>query len=376
MVRRTPKIAIVHDWLTNMGGAEDVVLALTKAFPGAPIYTSTYIPEKMPKFARLDVRTTYLQNLPTQIKKLHKFFPMLRVKAFRKLDLSEFDIIISSSSAESKQVRKTRDDQVHICYCHTPIRYYWSHYDEYKKNPGFGKFNWLVRMAMPLFVPPLKKADYDAAQDVDVFIANSEEVRKRIKRYYGQDATVVHPPVDIDRFDPARTRDDYYVALGRQVPYKRVDLAVAAASRLDIPLKVYGNGSEHEKLVAMASPKVQFFTDRFGDASDLAVEEALNHARGFIFPAEEDFGIVPVQALAAGAPVIAYGKGGVLDIIQDGESGILFKKQTVDNVVDAIQEAKRHTFLPATLRRKARRFDKGLFITKMRKIITDNYREV
>ncbi|MGK2896400.1 MAG: glycosyltransferase [Candidatus Saccharimonadales bacterium] len=376
MVRRTPKIAIVHDWLTNMGGAEDVVLALTKAFPGAPIYTSTYIPEKMPKFARLDVRTTYLQNLPTQIKKLHKFFPMLRVKAFRKLDLSEFDIIISSSSAESKQVRKTRDDQVHICYCHTPIRYYWSHYDEYKKNPGFGKFNWLVRMAMPLFVPPLKKADYDAAQDVDVFIANSEEVRKRIKRYYGQDATVVYPPVDIDRFDPARTRDDYYVALGRQVPYKRVDLAVAAASRLDIPLKVYGNGSEHEKLVAMASPKVQFFTDRFGDASDLAVEEALNHARGFIFPAEEDFGIVPVQALAAGAPVIAYGKGGVLDIIQDGESGILFKKQTVDNVVDAIQEAKRHTFLPATLRRKARRFDKGLFITKMRKIITDNYREV
>lgn len=273
-------------------------------------------------------------------------------------------------------MRKTRDDQVHICYCHTPIRYYWSHYDEYKKNPGFGKFNWLVRMAMPLFVPPLKKADYDAAQDVDVFIANSEEVRKRIKRYYGQDATVVYPPVDIDRFDPARTRDDYYVALGRQVPYKRVDLAVAAASRLDIPLKVYGNGSEHEKLVAMASPKVQFFTDRFGDASDLAVEEALNHARGFIFPAEEDFGIVPVQALAAGAPVIAYGKGGVLDIIQDGESGILFKKQTVDNVVDAIQEAKRHTFLPATLRRKARRFDKGLFITKMRKIITDNYREV
>ncbi|MDX2776424.1 glycosyltransferase [Streptomyces caniscabiei] len=372
MTNNPPKIAIVHDWLTNMGGAENVVLALHEAFPAAPIYTSTFTSETMPAFKNLDIRTTWLQNLPDPLRKLHKFFPMLRVKAFQDLDLSEFDIIISSSSAESKQVRKTRPDQVHICYCHTPIRYYWSHYDEYKKDPGFGRLNWLVRIAMPFIVPPLKKADYQAAQKVDVFIANSSEVQKRIKKYYGKSSTVIHPPVDVDRFTPTRERGDYYVALGRQVPYKRIDLAVAAATQLDVPLRVYGNGSEHQRLVDMAGPTVQFFTDRFGDASDTAVTKALNSAKGYIFPADEDFGIVQVEALAAGAPVIGYGKGGTLDIVQDGESGILFHEQTVEAVAAAIAEAERTTFLPATLRRKARRFDKGLFITKIRKVVSNH----
>lgn len=366
------KIAIVTDWLTNMGGAEKVVLAAHEAFPNAPIYTSVYSPEAMPEFKNIDVRTTWLQNLPKPLRKLHKFFPMLRVKAFRDLDLSQFDIILSFSSAESKQVKKTRLDQVHICYCHTPIRYYWSHYDEYRQDPGFGKLNWLVRLTMPLLVPPLKKADYKAAQDVDVFIANSSEVQKRIKKYYGRASTVIHPSVDIDRFEPARVRGDYYVALGRQVPYKKIDLAVAAATQLGIKLHVYGNGSQHQQLVDMAGPTVQFFTDRFGDASDSAVAEALNAARGYIFPAEEDFGIVQVEALAAGAPVIAYSKGGTLDIVQDGESGVLFDRQTVDSVVQAIKKADQTKFLPATLRRKARRFDKSLFITKIRKIVADN----
>lgn len=369
-----PKIAIVHDWLTTMGGAENVVLALHEAFPDAPIYTSVYTPETMPAFKGLDVRTTSLQNLPKPLRKLHKFFPMMRVKAFRELDLSEFNIIISSSSAESKQVIKTRKDQVHICYCHTPIRYYWSHYAEYKKDPGFGGLNWLIRLAMPLMVPRLKKADYKAAQEVDVFIANSETVRDRIKRYYKKSATVIHPPVDVERFTPSRTRDDYYVALGRQVPYKRIDLAVAAATKLGIKLKVFGGGSEHQKLVAQAGPTIEFFTDRFGDNSNEAVDRALNSAKGFIFPTEEDFGIVQVEALAAGAPVIAYSKGGALDIVQDGESGVLFDHQTVDDVAKAIERAETMTFLPGTLRRKARRFDKSLFITKIRKVVSDTTR--
>jgi glycosyltransferase involved in cell wall biosynthesis len=367
-----PKIAIVADWLTNMGGAERVVFALHEAFPDAPIYTSTFSPEAMPAFKDLDIRTTYLQNLPGPLRKLHKFFPMLRVRAFQKLDLSEFDIIISSSSAEAKQVQKTRKGQVHICYCHTPIRYYWSHYNEYKKDPGFGALNWVVKLAMPFFVPPLKKLDYEAAQKVDIFIANSTEVQDRIKKYYGRQSTVVYPPVDVNRFEPARERDDYYVALGRQVPYKKIDLAVAAATKLNIPLRVYGNGSEHENLVKMAGPTVKFYADRFGDASDEAVTEALNHAKGYIFPAEEDFGIVQVEALAAGTPVIAYGKGGTLDIVQDGESGVLFESQTVDAVATAIQKAEKMVFLPGTLRRKAKRFDKGLFITKIRKVVLDS----
>lgn len=366
------KIAIVHDWLTTMGGAERVTLALHEAFPDAPIYTSVYTPESMPAFHGLDVRTTSLQKLPRPLRRLHKFFPMMRVRAFQELDLSEFDIIISSSSAEAKQVRKTRPDQIHICYCHTPIRYYWSHYAEYKKDPGFGRLNWLVRLAMPVFIPPLKKADYEAAQAVDIFIANSTEVQKRIKQYYNKPSIVVHPPVDVSRFSPQRERGDYYVALGRQVPYKRIDLAVAAATRLNLSLKVFGSGSDHARLVGMAGPSVEFYTDRFGDASDEAVARALNSAKGYIFPAEEDFGIVQVEALAAGAPVISYGRGGTLDIVQDGESGILFHEQTVDSLSTAIQKAEKIAFLPATLRRKARRFDKSLFITKIRKIVTDS----
>jgi glycosyltransferase involved in cell wall biosynthesis len=354
-----------------MGGAENVVLALHEAFPEAPIYTSVYEPSALPAFKGLDIRTSWLQSLPGPLRKLHKLFPMLRVKAFRDLDLSAYDIIISSSSAEAKQVQKTRDDQIHICYCHTPIRYYWSHYDEYKKDPGFGKLNWLVRLAMPLMVPSLKKADYKAAQKVDVFIANSSEVQKRIKKYYGKNSSVIHPPADVSRFNPSLQRGNYYVALGRQVPYKRIDLAVAAATKLDIPLRVYGNGSEHQKLVDIAGPSVSFYTDRFGDASNDAVTEALNSAKGFIFPTDEDFGIVQVEALASGTPVIAYGHGGALDIVDDGESGVLFNNQTVDSLVAAIQKAETIKFLPGTLRRKAKRFDKGLFITKIQKVVSD-----
>ncbi len=372
MAQRVPKVAIVHDWLTNMGGAENVVLALAEAFPGAPIYTSQYDPEKMPAFKKLDVRTTYLQDLPGPLKKMHKFFPMLRVRAFQNLDLSDFDIIISSSSAESKQVRKSRPDQVHICYCHTPIRYYWSHYDEYKKDPGFGKLNWLVRLAMPFFVPALKKADYEAAQSVDIFVANSEAVRARIKKYYKRSATVIHPPVDIDRFTPSRKRADYYVTSGRQVPYKRYDLVVTACTKLNIPLKVYGNGSQHSALVAQAGPTIEFFTDRFGDASDKNLEKALNSAKGWIYAGEEDFGIVQVEALAAGAPVITYGKGGALDIVQDGESGILFAKQSVDSLINALKQAQTIDFMQANLRRKSKRFEKSLFISKMRRIVQTN----
>lgn len=287
--------------------------------------------------------------------------------------LSEYDIILSSAIITSKHVRKTRPGQVHICYCHTPTRYYWSHYEEYKKDPGFGsKLNWLVKILIPIFMPHQRKLDYEAAQHVDTFIANSSVVQERIKKYYDKPSTVIHPPVNVSRFEPARTRGNHYVVLGRQVPYKRYDLAVAACAKLDIPLKVFGNGPAHEQLEKVAGPTVEFLTDRFGNASDAAVTEALNTAKGFIFPAEEDFGIVQVEALAAGAPVIALGRAGTLDIVQDGESGVLFYEQTVDAVAEAIQKAEATTFMPGTLRRKAKRFDKGLFITKICKVVTDN----
>lgn len=369
--KRSPRVAIVHDWLTNMGGAERVVLAMHDAYPNAPIFTSVYEPEKVPLFDGLDVRTTSLQNWPRSLRRLHKFFLMFRVKAFRQLDLSEYDIILSSSSAESKQVVKTRDDQIHICYCHTPIRYYWSHYKEYKKDPGFGKLNWLLRLAMPLLVPPLKRADYQAAQNVDVFIANSTEVQKRIKKYYKKPSVVIHPPVDAERFTkqskPIAKRSGY-IALGRQVPYKRIDLAVAACTSLKLPLTVLGNGSEHQRLVDMAGDTVEFVTD----ATDEAVAAYLGSARGFIFPAEEDFGIVQVEALAAGTPVIAYASGGSRDIVKDGEGGITFESQDHLSLQNALMAAEKSSFDPARLQRVAKRFHKSLFITKLKKVVADS----
>lgn len=366
------KIAIVCDFLTVMGGAERVVYGLHEAFPDAPIYTAIYDEDRvLPEFKKLDIRTTWLQKLPRFLRKTYKLFPVLQVKAFRDLDLSEFDIIITSSYLNANQVRKTRPGQVLVSYCHTPARYYWSHYEQYKKQPGFGKLDPLIRLLIPLFVPHQRKLDYTAAQNVDVFIANSTETQARIKKYYGKPSTVVHPFVDISRFEPARTREDYYMTTGRQLPYKRYDLVVAACTKLGLPLKVFGMGPAHEELVKIAGPTIEFYTDRFGDASDAELEKALSHAKGWIYAAEEDFGIVQVEALAAGAPVITYGKAGALDIVQDGESGVFFYEQRVEAIVEAIQKAEKITFLPGTLRRKAKRFDKSLFITKIRKIVFD-----
>ena len=371
---KAPKIAIISEFLTVMGGAENVVLALHEAFPSAPVYTAIYDEDRaLPAFREMDIRTTWLQKFPKKLRKTHKLFPTLQVKAFKDLDLSEFDIIITSSYLNANQVQKTRPDQVLISYCHTPARYYWSHYNEYKKHPGYGKLDPIVRLLMPLFVPHQRRLNYDAAQKVDLFIANSTETQRRIKKYYDRPSIVIHPPVDITRFTPSKERGDHYVTMGRQLPYKRYDLVVAACTKLNIPLKVFGSGPEHKKLVAMAGPTVSFYTDRFGDASDEQLENALNTAKGWIYAAEEDFGIVQVEALAAGAPVITYGKAGALDIVQDMESGVLFYQQTLGAVVDAIKRAEQVNFLPATLNRKARRYDKSLFLTKIKKVVGDSY---
>ncbi len=355
-----------------MGGAENVVLALHEAFPEAPIYTSIYLPDKVPAFKGLDVRTTWLQKLPQPLRKLYKLWPTLQVKAFRDLDLSEFDIILTSSYLNANQVRKTRPGQKIISYCHTPARYYWSHYELYKQNPGFGRLNPLIRLAIPLLVPRQRKLDYKAAQKVDVFLANSHETGRRIQEYYGRESEVIYPPVDVHRFSPQEQRSAHFVTMGRQVPNKRFDLAVTACSQLNLPLIVFGNGPEHEKLVQLAGPSVEFRTDRFGDASDSEVEKYLTTARGFIFPSDEDFGIVTVEALAAGTPVIGYGQAGTLDIVTDGETGTLFAHQTVDDIVEAIKRFEKLSFSPAKLQHSAERFNKTVFINKIREIVSNN----
>ncbi len=367
-----PRIAIVCDFLTSMGGAENVVLAMHEAFPEAPIYTAIYNPEKVPAFAEIDIRTSYLQKIPAKIRKFYKLFPTLSVRAMRKLDLSEFDVILTSSYLHGHQVTKTRPDQIVINYCHTPPRYYWSHYDEYRRDPGYGKLNPLVRILMPMLVPHQRKLDLQAAKKVDVFIANSSETQRRIYDYYGRKSTVIHPPVDVAKFTPSHKRGDHYVTIGRQLPYKRYDLVIEACNELGLELHVFGNGPSHQNLVKIAGPTIHFHTDRFGDASDETMINYLNTAKGFIYATEEDFGIVTVEALAAGTPVIAYGKAGTLDIVTSDEIGSLFPAQTVSEIVTAIKKAEQTRFFPSKLNRTAKRFDKVLFINKLKKVVYSN----
>lgn len=365
----TPKIAIVVDWLTNMGGAELLTLELHKIFPKAPIYTSVYDAEKMPGYKAIDVRTTYLQKrLPKFLRYKHTLWPVMRAFAFRKLDLSEFDIIISVSTAESKAVRKTRPGQVHIAYINTPIRYYWSHYEEFKKEFRFGILTPLIRPVIPPFVKWMRKLDLESVKDIDVFIANSTVVQKRIKQYYNKPSTVIFPPVEVARFTPPpKGERSGYIVWGRHVPFKRFDLAIEACNKLGVPLTIMGSGPDTDRLKKLAGPTIHFT----GRVSDKELIQRVQSAKGFLFPNEEDFGMVAAEALAAGTPVIAYAKGGSLDIVQDGETGVLFQKQTVESLVAAIKKAETMTFLPATLHRRAKRFDKSLFDSKIRKVVQD-----
>lgn len=368
----TPKVALIHDWLTTMGGAEPVVLEMHKLFPKAPIYTSVYDTENMPAFKGLDVRTTYLQTkLPKALRFKHILWPTLRAKAFRALDLSEFDIIISSSSAEAKAVRKTRPGQVHVAYIHTPPRYYWSHADEFRKEFRFGIFTPFIRPFIPHLVKKMRALDLESSKDIDVFVANSTVTQQRIKDYYGKSSTIIHPPVDIDRFTPPpKGERSGYIVWGRHVPYKRFDLAIQACNKLGAPLTVIGSGPDTDRLKSLAGRTVTFT----GRISDEELVQRAQTAKAFLFPNEEDFGIAAAEALAAGTPVIAFKKGGALDIVQEGETGVFFEEQTADSLVKAMQRFETMKFLPATLHRKAKRFDKGFFATKFAKVVRDAWR--
>lgn len=361
-----PKIAIIYDWLTNMGGAERVVLAAHQAFPNAPIYTSVFDAEGCPQFKNFDIRTSWLQKFPRFLRKKHQLFPLLRWNAFRSFDLSDYDVVISITSAEAKAVR-VRPGARHICYCLTPTRYYWSHYEDYKKEPGFGPLNPLAKLVLPTFVRWMRRLDVQAAAGVTEFVAISSAIAQRIKTYYGRDSRIIYPPVDMERFRNLVIdgRRKGFVALGRQVPYKRFDLAVQACTKLGLPLTVYGNGPEHERLVSLAGPTVQFVVG----ASDEAIATALTKAQGFIFPQEEDFGIVQVEALAAGCPVVAFAKGGALDVITDGKTGIFFDKQTVDSVADGLQRCLNTRFAPKILQAHAETFSTEQFVRQVRELI-------
>ncbi len=350
------KVAIVNDWLTSRGGEINVLFALADLFPEAPIYTSVYNAEKIPELKTKDVRPSWLQKMPFA-NKIHKMIPMLRPHAFESMNLSEFKIVISSSHAEAKGVI-TKPDTVHICYCHTPTRYYWSNYHEYRNQMEFGILNPIARIAMPIFIHKLRQWDYLAAQRVDYFIANSKFVAERIKKYYRRDSTVIYPPVDTvtHYYDASVKKEDYYFTMSRLIPYKRFDILVKAATEAGVKLKVGGSGPELEKLKKIAGPTVEFL----GFVSDADKVSLMQKAKGFLFAAEEDFGIVPVEAMACGTPVLAYGKGGLAEIVTN-DTGILLPEQAVACFVEGIKQMEKATFDPLVVRKRAEQFSLDVF---------------
>jgi glycosyltransferase involved in cell wall biosynthesis len=356
------RVAIVHDWLYG-GGAERVVHELHKMFPSAPIYTS-YCSDEWRK--RLDgkVVTGFLQHWP--FSKLRKFLAVFRIWWFTRLDFSGYDLVISSSGNGEAFGIKTPKETLHINYCHTPTHYYWRFYDEYLRHPGFGVFDPLTRLGLKLLVGPLRKWDYKAAQRADYFIANSAHIQAEIKKYYGRDSMVIHPPVDTKRFDvPEPKQRKGFVIAGRLVPQKRMDLAILACNQLGLPLTVVGTGPDYARLKKMAGPTVTFT----GRATDSEMPKYLAGAQAFIFPSFEDFGIVPVEAMAAGTPLVAYRAGGSLDMVEEGKTGVFFDKQTTDSLAAALQKFDPKKFNHAYIRKCAASFSQEAFAKSMRDFI-------
>lgn len=358
------KVAIVHDWLVG-GGAELVVEQLHKLYPEAPIYTS-YASNEWRQ--RLDgkVITGWLQHLG----RVRKFIPFLRIWWFTHLDLSGYDLVISSSGAEAKGIRVPKGT-IHINYCHAPTHYYWSRYDEYLEHPGLGSFDWLARIGLRLLVGPLRRWDYKAAQRPDKIIANSTHIQAEIKKYYDRDSVVINPPVYFERFQKPENQDLQragFIVSGRQTPYKRADLAVQACSKLQLPLKVIGDGPDLPRLRSLAGPTVTFL----GRISDEELEKEFGSASALIFAGLDDFGITAIEAMAAGTPVIAYKAGGAFDYIKPGITGEFFEEQTVESLARALRSFGDTTYYSATIRQSVEPFSDTQFRQKIDTFIQSN----
>ncbi len=352
--RSSIRVALVHDYLNQYGGAERVLEELHALFPDAPVYTSMYWPEKMSATIRgLDVRTSFMQRLP-MVTRNHQPFLLLYPLAFESFDLSGFDVVISNSSAFCKGV-VTPPGTLHICYCLTPMRWVWN----YHAYIGRERLGWMARMVLPAAISQLRAWDVATAQNVDRFLAISRTVSSRIRKYYRRDAAVIYPPVNCDAFQipPVRV-DDYYLIVSRLIPYKRIDLAIDAFTRLGIRLKVVGSGGRAlSELRARAGRNVEFV----GRVSDSELKQLYAGCRALVFPGEEDFGIAPLEANASGRPVIAYAGGGALDTVVDGTTGVLFERQEVDCLIGAVRRAEATNWDSVELRQHARKFDREVF---------------
>lgn len=348
------KVALVHDYLNQMGGAERVVLALHKLFPDAPLYTSIYDPSHVdPAFQHIDIRTSFMQKFPFVMKHHQPYLPFYP-SAMESLDLRGYDLVLSSSSAFGKGVL-VRPGTLHICYCHTPMRWCWN-YQEYVEREQLGG---MARRILPFMMTWLRMWDQASAARVDHFIANSPVIAERIQKYYRRDAQVIPPPVEASRFlfDPTSSPGDYFLILGRFAPYKRFDLAIQACNMLHLPLVVIGKGRDEKRLRAMAGPTIRFL----GGLSDAQVLEYFTHCRAFLFPGEEDFGITPLEAQASGRPVIAYGAGGALSSVIDGATGTFFHEQTTESLAAALASFDERLYNPQKIREHALEFDTPRF---------------
>ncbi len=353
------KVAIIHYWLISMRGGEKVLEALCELYPEADIYTHVYDPDAMSEtIKKHTIHTTFINKLPFA-KRFYQKYLSLMPAALEALDLSNYDLIISSESGPAKGILCSAQTP-HLCYCHTPMRYLWDYYHHYlATSKGITRF-FFKRLA-----PFLRQWDLMSSYRVDHFIANSHNVAQRIKRIYGRESTVIYPPVDVGKFDPHQPRGDFYLVLGQITAYKRVDLAISLFSKSGKPLIIAGGGDRLTGLPDNIIVK--------GSVTPEEGKTLLQTAKALIFPGEEDFGIVPVEAIAAGTPVLAYGKGGALETVQDGVSGLFFHEQTVEDLEKCVEkfEKSAHLFNVDTMHESIMRFDKSCFLDQIKAYIQE-----
>ncbi len=355
------RVAIVHDWLNQYGGAEKVLEALKGIFPDAPVYTSMVDRQRMPAIYRSwDIRTSFMQRLPG-VTRHHQLYLMLYPLAFEGLDLTDYDLVISNKSAFCHGVVTPPETQ-HVCYCLTPTRFVWM-YDAYRQREGLGRG---TDALLRLMIPWLRLWDAAAVSRVDRFVAISETVQRRIRKFYRRESEIIYPPVDTDSLRPSDAPPgDYFLVLSRLIPYKRIDIVIDACTRLGLPLRVAGDGRDRPALERRAGPTVRFL----GRVSDEERTALLQGCRALIFPGMEDFGLVPLEAMACGRPVIAYAGGGALDTVIDGRTGAFFHEQTVDALSEVMQGFAATAFDPAQCRAQAERFSKAAFESQIRAFV-------
>lgn len=357
------KIALVFDWMTNQGGAEKVNLLLHEMFPKAPIFTCIYNPENLKGFEKAHITTSFIQRLPFA-KTKHQLYLNLMPYAYELFDLSSFDIVISSSHACSKGII-TKPETLHVCYCHTPMRYAWDNWQSYIEEY---KMNSIFKSIGKNSIHKLRMWDRLAADRVDKFIANSTTTNKRIKKYYGRNSEIIFPAIKHGDYRLAERRKGYFLAVGRLVPYKKFDLIVETFNELGLPLKIVGTGIMESYLRKGAAENIEFL----GRVHDDVLKTLYSECEALIFPQVEDLGIAPLEAMASGRPVIAMQEGGALDTIIPNKTGLFFKKQTVRALSQAVEKyiENKRKFSPHFIREYAKKFDESEFENHFMKFLS------